>query len=63
MNKKEWEVKTTVVKRLTVYHRVFADSKAEAIDLVVSGRGERSGRDERIVERPNYSGKRVKSRT
>ncbi len=58
----EWEVRSTLVKRITVHHRVFAPSKAEAIDLVMLGKGERVGRrDERNVEKPSHSVKKVRT--
>ncbi len=44
MNKREWEVKSTLVKRVTVRHRVFAESKGVATELVMLGKGERIGR-------------------
>lgn len=57
----EWEVKTTLVKRSTVRHRVFAPSKARAIDLVIQGKGERISRDEKFVEKPSHSAKKVRT--
>ena len=59
----EYEVRTTVVKRTTVRHRVFADTKAEAIALVIRGKGERLDRpDVKVVEGPSQSAKKVRTR-
>lgn len=57
----EYEVKTTVVKRFTVRHRVFAAAKAQAIDLVIQGKGQRVDRREKVVEKPNHSAKKVRT--
>lgn len=57
----EYEVKTTVVKRITVCHRVLASAKALAIDLAFHGKAKRANRDERIVEGPNHITKKVRA--
>lgn len=57
----EWEVRSTQVKRITVRHRVFAASKAFAIDLVLHGKGERVSREERHVEKPSHAAKKVRT--
>jgi len=54
-----YEVKTTSVRRTTVFHRVFADSKAQAILLMMHGKAERVYLDERYVEKPKYDVRRV----
>lgn len=56
----EWIVRTTAVKRTTVHHRVFASSKAEAIDLVIGGKGERVNREDKFLEKPSHGAKRRK---
>jgi len=61
MDKQEYEVKSTLVKRVTVLHRVFAESKAEAISLVMQDRGERISRDEKVVEKLSHTTKRRKT--
>ncbi len=61
MDKQQYEVKTTLVKRFTVRHRVFAASKAQAIDLVIQGKGERVARDEKFVEKPTHSAKKART--
>lgn len=60
MNKKEYEVKSTLVKRITVCHRVFAETKAEAVELVMRDQGERISRDEKIVARLSHTAKQRK---
>lgn len=54
----EYEIRSTLVKRITVHHRVFAESKAQAIDLVIQGKAERVDREERFLDKPTYSAKR-----
>lgn len=56
----EYEVKSTMVKRIDVRHRVFTDSKARAIDLVLLGKGERVSREERFVEKTKHTAKKVR---
>ncbi len=61
MARKLYEVKTSVVRRITVCHHVFADSSTEAIHLVFTGRGERIGRaEERWVEKPSHNARLVR---
>lgn len=60
MDKREWEVKSTLVKRVTVRHRVFAETKAEAVALVMQDQGERVGRDEKVVEKLSHTTKQWK---
>lgn len=56
--KKLYRVKTSGVKRVTVAHRVFAESGAEAKALVMAGKGERVGRRiEHWVEKPDLDAK------
>ncbi len=62
MDKQEYEVKSTLVKRITVHHRVFAASKAEAISLVMLDRGERISRDEKVVEKLSHTTKKRKEK-
>lgn len=62
MDKKEYEVKSTLVKRITVHHRVFAESKAEAIALVMRDQGERVSRDEKVVEKLSHTTKQRKEK-
>ena len=62
MDRQEYEVRTTAVKRFTVRHRVFAASKALAIDLVIQGKGQRVDRSEKVVEKPNHSAKKVRAK-
>ena len=57
----EYEVKSTLVKRITVRHRVFAGSKAQAEALVKSGKGERVDRQEKLLEKPSFSAKKVRT--
>jgi hypothetical protein len=55
---KLYRVKTSGVKRVTVTHRVFAESGAEAKALVLAGKGERVGRTtEHWVEQPDLDAK------
>ena len=58
----EWVVRTTAVKRTTVHHRVFAETKAEAITLIIQGQGERISRDTKMLEKPSHTAKRKKAR-
>lgn len=60
MDTQEWEVRTSLVKRFTVKHRVYAASKARAVDLVIAGKGQRVHRDEKLVEKPNHTAKKVR---
>lgn len=60
--KKLYRVKTSGVKRVTVTHRVFAESGAEAKALVIAGEGERIGRVENWVEKPDLDAKLDKGR-
>ena len=55
----EYEVTSTVVKRIVVRHRVFAPSKALALDLVLLGKGQRVDRDTKRVEGPKHTVKRI----
>lgn len=57
----EYEVKSTLVKRITVRHRVFAESGGCAVELVVQGKGEKIDREERVVEKPRHSAKKVRT--
>lgn len=61
MARKLYAVKTSMVKRITVLHRVFADSGSEAERLVLAGQGERvSPAREKIVEQPNATARLVR---
>ena len=62
MDKKEYEVKSTLIKRITVHHRVFAESKVEAIALVMWDRGERVGHDEKVVEKLSHTARQRKEK-
>lgn len=56
-----YEVRTSMVKRITVWHRVFTTGGAEAISLVLAGKAERLGRAvEKIIERPSHDAQRAK---
>jgi hypothetical protein len=55
--KKLYRVKTSGVKRVTVTHRVFAESGREAKVLVITGKGERVNRTEQWVEKPDLTAK------
>lgn len=57
MRRKLYRVKATLVERITVESRVFAESGSEAERLVQSGQGERVKRHRHIVERPTFSAK------
>lgn len=62
-DREQYEVRTTVVKRITVTHRVFATSKAQAVDLVIGGKGERVGRVVvNIIEKPSHRTKKVRTK-
>ncbi len=61
IDKQEYEVKSTLVERIVVHHRVFAESKAEAINLVMQDRGERISRDKKVVEKQSHTVKKVRT--
>lgn len=53
-----YEVRTSMVKRITVTHHVFATGGTEAISLVLSGKGERTRRaEDKIIEGPTFKAK------
>ncbi len=54
----EFEVRTTWVRRYRVRHRVFAETKQEAIALVIARQGQRVDRAVQMVERPSYRAKK-----
>lgn len=61
--KKLYNVRASVVRRITTQSRVFAESGAEAERLVRMGLGERVGKDVTTVEQPTFDAKLDKGAT
>ena len=57
MKRRMYRVKATLVERVVIESRVFAESGSEAERLVRTGKGERVSRKKYVIDRVSFAAK------